>query len=173
VTSPGRTGFEARTRDPERRAFFDLQKRLSQVEAAVYGGPWDFQGTIPTPGPPTTVQDPLPNNDGDMWIDSNGIGWVWNGTAWVNVGSIRGPQGPPGAAGPPGPPGSVGTIAYVHDQATVSALWTITHNLGYFPAGIFVIDSSGSTVEGDVTQISVAQLTIGFSGGFTGKAYLS
>jgi len=105
---PGHPGFEPRTREPERRAFFDITKRIAELEGLVTGAPWDFLGTIPTPGPPTAAQDPLPHADGDMWIDSNGIGWVWNGTAWVNVGSVRGPQGPAGPQGPTGATGPVG-----------------------------------------------------------------
>ena len=108
---PGHPGYEARTRDPERRAFFDLAKRIALIETTTGGGPWNFLGTIPTPGPPTTAQDPEPHDDGDMWVDSNGDGWAWTGDAWVNIGSVQGPAGPagpPGAAGPPGPPGTGG-----------------------------------------------------------------
>ena len=210
TTRPGQPGFEARTRDPERRAFFDLAKRIAALEGIGTGNaPWDFLGTIPTPGPPTTAQDPLPHDDGDMWIDSNGDGWVWNGSVWVNVGSI---QGPPGPAGPPGPPGVNGTgtdevwigpddpivasptielwvdsddasgggggggttgpVAYVHTQGAVAASWIVVHNLGFFP-NVTVIDSSGATCEGDVAHIDSTTLTIQFSGGFTGTAYLS
>lgn len=203
---PSQSGFEPRTRDPERRDFFDLRRRLAVVEGLATGTPWDFQGTIPTPGPPTTVQDPLPHADGDMWIDSNGIGWVWNGTAWINVGSIQGPQGPAGPAGPPGSGGTGtnevwigpddpiianptielwvdtdeggtgggtgGPVAYVHSQGTVAASWIVVHNLGFFP-NVTVIDSSGATCEGDVAHIDSNTLTIQFSGGFTGTAYLS
>jgi len=221
---PGHPGFEGRTRDPERRAFFDLQKRIAELEGIVTSGaPWDFLGTIPTPGPPTDTQDPLPHDDGDMWIDSNGDGWVWNGDAWINVGSVQGPAGPPGPPGPPGetgaqgPPGQDGTgtgtgtdevwigpddpivlhptielwvdsdddsggsgggggtggaVAYVHNQGTVAASWLIEHNLSFFP-NVTVIDSSGATCEGDVAHIDNDTLTIQFSGGFTGTAYLS
>ena len=105
---PGHTGFEPRTRDAERRDFFDLRRKLGAIEGLTAGAPWDFLGTIPTPGPPTTAQDPLPHDDGDMWIDSGGIGWVWNGSAWINVGSIRGPQGSQGPQGPAGPIGPQG-----------------------------------------------------------------
>ena len=46
-----------------------------------------------------------------MWLDSNGDGWVWDGTEWTNVGPIRGPegdQGPQGATGATGPTGATG-----------------------------------------------------------------
>jgi hypothetical protein len=206
VTSrPTHSGFEPRTHDAERRDFFDLRRRLSDLEVKVPGGPWDFKGTIPTPGPPTTAQDPLPNADGDMWIDVNGIGWVWDGTTWVNVGSIKGPPGSTGPAGPQGPPGTgtdviwigpddpiaanptielwydtdassgggaSGPISYVHNQGTASAMWQIIHNLGWYP-NVTVIDSSNAMVEGEVIYVSVNRVDIGFSGGFTGVAYLS
>jgi hypothetical protein len=105
---PTQTGFEPRTADPERRDFFDLRRRLAIVEGLATGAPWNFMGTIPTPGPPTTAQDPLPHADGDFWIDSAGNGWVWNGSAWINVGSVKGPAGPPGPVGPQGPVGPTG-----------------------------------------------------------------
>jgi hypothetical protein len=60
---------------------------------------------------------------------------------------------------------------YVHDQATPSSLWTITHNLGGFPA-VSVVDSANQVGFGEVTYLSVNQLQISFSAGFSGKAYL-
>jgi hypothetical protein len=68
------------------------------------------EGTIPTPGPPTVAQVPT-KDEGDIWIDSAGNGWSWNGTTWVNIGHIQGPAGvtgPIGAQGPPGPTGAAG-----------------------------------------------------------------
>lgn len=101
---PTHSGFEPRTRDPERRDFFDLRRRIGTLDPAA----WNFKGTIAHPGPPTTGDDPLPNDNGDMWVDSAGNGWVWNGSTWVNVGAMRGPAGPAGPAGPQGVPGPVG-----------------------------------------------------------------
>ncbi|HZY07704.1 MAG TPA: hypothetical protein VFE69_08165 [Ilumatobacteraceae bacterium] len=68
--------------------------------------------------------------------------------------------------------GTVGTLSYVHTQPTVSATWMVEHHLGWFP-NVTVIDSAGSTVEGDVAHIDNATLTISFSGAFSGTAYLS
>jgi len=57
---------------------------------------------------------------GDMWIVAEpvpagfppgteaGDGLVWTGTAWNNVGGIRGPKGDAGADGSPGAPGTDG-----------------------------------------------------------------
>jgi hypothetical protein len=68
--------------------------------------------------------------------------------------------------------GSAGPVSYVHNQATIAASWLVEHNLGWFP-NVTVIDSSGATCEGDVAHIDDTTLTIQFSGGFTGVAYLS
>lgn len=45
----------------------------------------------------------------DLYItDDNDRGWVWNGTAWVDVGVLQGPPGQDGATGPQGPKGDTG-----------------------------------------------------------------
>ena len=110
---PTHAGFEPRTRDAERRDFFDLRRKLANGAGGGSGGN-NFIGTIPTPGPPTDAQVAPPHTDGDYVIDSGGIGWMWNGTSWVNIGTMRGPQGPQGptgatgAQGPQGPQGVKG-----------------------------------------------------------------
>lgn len=70
-----------------------------------------------------------------------------------------------GAAGPPG-----GT--YTHTQLTPSASWAIVHNLGFRPS-VFVVDSSGNWVIGDINWTSDNGLTVSFTGAFAGSAYLS
>lgn len=90
----------------------------------------------------------------------------------VELGS-SGPQGAtgtPGATGPQGPAGP--TLAYVHTQNSVSALWTIVHGLGIYPQ-VTVNDSAGTMVEGDVHYIDNNSLTIQFGAAFSGTAYLS
>lgn len=84
----------------------ELEDFLAWMEAMLGG--LVVMGTFPTPGPPTTAQVPT-KAKGDIWIDSNGNGWSWNGTAWVNIGPIQGPTGPPGPQGIPGPQGPPGT----------------------------------------------------------------
>ena len=88
-----------------------------------------------------------------------------------DAGGVPGPAGPPGPSGPPGPPGP-GGATYVYNQGTAASTWVITHNLGYHP-NITVEDSSGNTVEGEITHDSVNQLTLMFSAAFSGIAYLS
>ncbi|URC22127.1 collagen-like protein [Serratia phage vB_SmaM-ChuuTotoro] len=47
------------------------------------------------------------NTEGDMW-SVNGIGFVWNGTGWTNIGTIQGPKGDTGPAGQNGAKGDTG-----------------------------------------------------------------
>lgn len=47
------------------------------------------------------------NTNGDGWIIGDDL-YVWDGSAWNNVGPIRGPQGDVGPAGPAGPVGPTG-----------------------------------------------------------------
>lgn len=44
---------------------------------------------------------------GDAYIVQGDL-YVWNGSAWENVGSIQGPEGPPGPQGQPGSTGATG-----------------------------------------------------------------
>jgi hypothetical protein len=61
---------------------------------------------------------------------------------------------------------------YVFNQNTPSTTWTITHNLGRRPS-VTVVDSAGTVVIGEVTYTSDNALTIQFSAGFSGQAYLN
>lgn len=92
---------------------------------------------------------------------------------------VQGPPGPDGPAGPPGPPGPPGpsgaaAVAYVHTQLSPSATWTIAHNLGMYPAGVVVVDSGGTTMEGaNVVYLDDDTMTLSWASGFAGTAYLS
>jgi hypothetical protein len=61
---------------------------------------------------------------------------------------------------------------FVFNQNNPSATWTITHNLGRRPS-VTVVDSAGTVVIGEVTYTSDNALTIQFSAGFSGQAYLN
>lgn len=61
---------------------------------------------------------------------------------------------------------------YTHNQGTSSSTWTITHNLGYYPS-VTVVDNGNNVVIGDVSYVSVNQVSVSFSASFGGKAYLS
>lgn len=76
--------------------------------------------------------------------------------------------------GPRGPKGEDAATAshYEYTQGTPAAAWHITHNLGKHPS-VTVLDSANSQVEGDVVYNSINDLTINFSGAFSGVAYLN
>jgi hypothetical protein len=66
-----------------------------------------------------------------------------------------------------------GAIAsYRHVQTVSSAVWTIAHNLGFYP-NVSVVDSSGREVIGEINYVSMNTVQITFSAAFGGEAYLS
>jgi hypothetical protein len=105
----------------------------------------------------------------DPWVGqhvyeaSTGKTWKWSGVDW-------GPLA--GEAPAPAP------SFYRHVQGVPAAVWTITHNLGYFPGGVTVKDSAGDLHEGRITYIDMNTISISFFAGgnpaaFSGEAYLS
>ena len=86
--------------------------------------------------------------------------------------TATGPQGPAGPAGPAGADGQgSANTTVVHDQSSANATWTITHNLGRYPA-IDIIDSAGNHVIGDIKHNSINQLVATFDNAFAGKAII-
>jgi hypothetical protein len=65
-----------------------------------------------------------------------------------------------------------GDAHYVHNQGSPSATWTIVHNLGKRPS-VTVVDSGDTEVEGDIHYVDNNTVTVLFSSGFSGKAYLN
>ena len=61
---------------------------------------------------------------------------------------------------------------YIHIQGLSSSLWNITHNLNKFPS-VSVIDSDNKLVVGEVQYQDQNNLTVTFSGSFSGKAYIN
>jgi hypothetical protein len=102
----------------------------------------------------------------------------------VGVG-IRGPQGLKGSTGSTGASGTNGTNGvngvqgaagktyqpFLYSQLSPSALWSIRHDLGYFPK-VTIVDSGGSEVHGDVSYTDLNSVVINFSAAFSGVAYL-
>ena len=65
----------------------------------------NLKGTVPTVGDlPSTGNQP---NDAYI-VEADGDLYVWDGSAWDNVGQIVGPTGPPGSTGPTGVEGPTG-----------------------------------------------------------------
>ena len=62
------------------------------------------------------------------------------------------------------------TFKYV--QESVSDTWDIAHGLDKYPS-VLVIDSAGTEIEGQVIHINNNNITIKFTAGFRGEAYLN
>jgi hypothetical protein len=63
-------------------------------------------------------------------------------------------------------------VSYTHDQGSDDTVWTIEHNLGFYPS-VTVFLSSGDVVEGAIEHEDNTTLTITFSVAISGTAYLS
>jgi len=61
---------------------------------------------------------------------------------------------------------------FVFSQSVPSVQWTVQHNLNKFPS-ITVIDSADTVVTGEYVYIDSNNVTLNFSAGFAGKAYLN
>jgi len=61
---------------------------------------------------------------------------------------------------------------FVFTQAVPSATWTIQHNMNKLPA-VSAVNNNNMVVYGNVVYVDNNNLTITFSGGFSGKAYLN
>jgi hypothetical protein len=61
---------------------------------------------------------------------------------------------------------------YVHTQAVPSAIWNVQHNLNKFPS-VTSVNNSNIKMFGEVTYVDENNLTINFSAGFSGKAYIN
>ena len=61
---------------------------------------------------------------------------------------------------------------YVHNQNVASSVWNVQHNLDKF-ASATVADSGGNVVYGDIHYNDTNNLTITFSGAFSGKAFIN
>lgn len=61
---------------------------------------------------------------------------------------------------------------YRHIQGSSSSVWTINHDLEKFPS-IVVKDSAGTIVIGEIDYVDNNNVTLTFSGAFSGEAYLN
>tara|TARA_B110000444_G_C18784851_1_gene569390 strand:- start:265 stop:513 length:249 start_codon:yes stop_codon:yes gene_type:complete len=65
-----------------------------------------------------------------------------------------------------------GDANHIHDQGSASATWVVTHNLNK-KCSVTVVDTADTVIIGDITYNSVNQVTLKFSGSFSGKAYFN
>ena len=67
---------------------------------------------------------------------------------------------------------SQGTPTFIFNQAVAATTWNVNHNLGKFPS-ITVIDTANTVVTGEYKYTDNNNVTLTFSAGFAGKAYLN
>lgn len=84
-------------------------------------------------------------------------------TATAGVWSAAVPFGGAGGGG--------GVVAYVHDQASASFVWTINHNLGYYPS-VELFDSGSQEFNGHVSHPTVNQAVVTLTTSTSGFARL-
>jgi len=61
---------------------------------------------------------------------------------------------------------------FVFTQASAANPWSVTHNLGKFPA-VSVVDSGNNEIIPDVMYIDANSLTLTFAAATSGKAYMN
>jgi hypothetical protein len=61
---------------------------------------------------------------------------------------------------------------FVFTQGTASTTWNIQHDLNKFPS-VSVVNNNNVLMYGETTYVDTNNLTINFSAGFSGKAYLN
>jgi len=66
--------------------------------------------------------------------------------------------------------GGIGDKTFTFTQNIASAIWQVPHNLGKM-VSVTVVDTGGSTVEGDVQHIDLNNIQINFSAPFTGEVF--
>jgi hypothetical protein len=67
---------------------------------------------------------------------------------------------------------SQGSPTFIFTQVAPATTWNIQHDLNKFPS-ITVIDNADTVVAGEYTYIDNNNVTLTFSAGFAGKAYLN
>lgn len=61
---------------------------------------------------------------------------------------------------------------YRHSQGVSSTIWEINHNLNKYPS-VTVIDTAGTTVEGQIEYVDANNIVVSFSAPFSGYANLN
>lgn len=91
----------------------------------------------------------------------------------LTIAATPGPTGATGATGATGPTGAAGVspISFVHYQAASSTVWTINHNLGFWPQ-CALSSIGGAEFEAEVLHTSVNQTVVYLATARSGYARL-
>jgi microcystin-dependent protein len=105
---------------------------------------------------------------GDLYVvQSDGNGYVWSGSGWVNVGQIRGPKGDTGLQGPAGP-APAGTGAVVVSNGTLGT--PVGYGTANVASTLVQRDASGNFSAGTITANVTGNVTGSVTGGVSGNA---
>lgn len=63
--------------------------------------------------------------------------------------------------------------SYQHNQSSPASVWTIHHNLGFFPGGVMTVDSSGKEFKAEITHIDQNTVQVSMTAQQSGSAYIS
>ena len=119
-------------------AVWDYTFNIPKGEKGDTGTGVSIIDSIDQVGPPTAGDYPGISN-GDIVVDSNGDGWLWDGADFTNVGPIRGPEGPAG------------------DAASVSATANATQVACDQPASVVVVNNGTSSAAQFVFSFELPQ----------------
>jgi hypothetical protein len=108
---------------------------------------------------------PATGVEGQQVVLQDGAIWLWIDGAWKQstVGGLTKAEADTYYRTKP---------SFVFSQGVASALWTIAHNLGTYPA-VTILDSTGSVVECDVKYIDSNTITVAAARPFSGQAILT
>jgi hypothetical protein len=71
-------------------------------------------------------------------------------------------------------PGPVASQSYTHVQSVPAMVWTMVHNLGFFPGGVQMEDNDGNTIEGaEISYPDINTVRAELSVPMTGVAVIS
>ena len=62
--------------------------------------------------------------------------------------------------------------AYIHNQTSPAAIWTITHSLNKYPS-VSIVDSAYQEVIGEVEYLTPNTLEVRFTAPFSGQAFIN
>ena len=116
-----------------------------------------------------TVTNGVPTNITITPVDAPTIAITNQVVSLITV-ALQGQQGIQGTQGIAGAAGS--DLRYTHIQSVPSATWVVTHSLNK-KAVATVVDSTNSVVYGKIVYNSDDQMTLSFSGAFSGYAYFN
>ena len=124
-----------------------------------------LKGAVATPADLVSISLKSP---GDLYVvQSDGRGYVWDGSDWVDVGQIRGPKGDSGTQGPAGP-APAGTGAVVVNNGVVGT------PVGYGTANVANTlvqrDAAGDFAAGTITGTFNGNVTGSVTGNVSGNA---